>query len=223
MLTTFNSIQGHTDLFHEANDCTVKALAIAVNTSYEISHEAFHDAGRTPRKGTNDAMYKQAFKNLGYDLVEIQVPLMRRFSKKGMTVSLGTSKNNKVPRKGTYVVRTTSHLYVIRDGVAECPCDKKSYRIQNVYKVVKAFKPARQYTGSVHMGGAMVERKQKYIWVIQHKGGIMKCKRMTKFIDRALKSLGVRNSICVGVSYEYEYIDVNWKNAVCIIRKERVN
>jgi len=54
------------DRHNEANDCSIKAVALLLELSYSEVHTAFTQAGRKPRHGTYNHTLDKALKLLGY-------------------------------------------------------------------------------------------------------------------------------------------------------------
>jgi hypothetical protein len=93
---------------YERNDCTVRALAISTGRPYSDCYTVLANFGRKPNKGTNIRKFlKNNSSVLGFSFKKL------RFRKQ---ITL-----NKFVKKypmGTYYVRITKHVFVVKDGVA---------------------------------------------------------------------------------------------------------
>ena len=112
---------------YERNDCTVRALAISTGLPYSDCYTILANFGRKPNKGTN---IRKFFKNnssvLGFWFKKL------RFRKQ---ITL-----NKFVKKyslGTYYVRISRHVFVVKDGVAIDMAKPKQYcRITDAWEVI---------------------------------------------------------------------------------------
>jgi hypothetical protein len=93
---------------HERNDCTVRALAISTESSYHDAYMILHNFGRRPNKGTN---IRKFFKNN-------RTVLNRAFKKLRFRKQITLNKFAKKYPIGTYYVRISRHVFVVKDGVA---------------------------------------------------------------------------------------------------------
>ena len=107
---------------HERNDCTVRATAIAFNTTYAVAHARMAELGRKPRKG---ARYVFAAPRLG--LVE----------RRDLYASTWKTLAPKLA-SGRFVVRVAHHVFAVVDGV---PSEyvKPLKRIKSVYEVPPSY------------------------------------------------------------------------------------
>lgn len=112
---------------YERNDCTVRALAISTGLPYSDCYTILANFGRKPNKGTN---IRKFFKNnssvLGFSFKKL------RFRKQ---ITL-----NKFVKKyslGTYYVRITKHVFVVKDGVAIDMTKPKPFcRVTDAWEVI---------------------------------------------------------------------------------------
>ncbi len=112
---------------YERNDCTVRALAISTGKPYEEAYSILQNFGRKPNKGTN---IRKFFKNnkivLGY-----------WFKKLSFRKQITLNKFIKKYPEGTYYVRITRHVFVVKDGVAIDMVKPRTYcRITDAWSVV---------------------------------------------------------------------------------------
>jgi hypothetical protein len=59
------------DNLSEANDCTVKAIALACDVSYEAAHTALKTFGRKHGRGTSISIMEKACRMLGFKMVYV--------------------------------------------------------------------------------------------------------------------------------------------------------
>jgi hypothetical protein len=57
--------------FGEENDCTVRALAVALDGDYAQAHSAMQGNGRKKGKGAGQYIWKQAFRDCGFELDDV--------------------------------------------------------------------------------------------------------------------------------------------------------
>jgi hypothetical protein len=112
---------------YERNDCTVRALAIATLVPYWKCYRVLVEFGRKPNKGTN---IRKFFKNnkmvLGY-----------WFKKLKFRKQITLNKFVKKYPEGTYYVRISRHVFVVKDGVAIDMVRPKTYcRITDAWEVI---------------------------------------------------------------------------------------
>ena len=125
MIEYFKDCAGSPD--YERNDCTVRALAISTGQPYSECYNILASFGRKPNRGTS---IKNFFKNnssvLGFSFKKL------RFRKQ---ITL-----NKFVKKyslGTYYVRITKHVFVVKDGVAIDMTKPKPFcRITDAWEVI---------------------------------------------------------------------------------------
>lgn len=111
----------------ERNDCTVRALAISTGKPYEECYAILANFGRKPNKGTN---IRKFFKNN-------RVVLGHGFHKLKFRKQITLNKFIKKYSTGTYYVRISRHVFVIKDGVAIDMVRPKTYcRITDAWAVV---------------------------------------------------------------------------------------
>jgi hypothetical protein len=111
----------------ERNDCTVRALAIATLVPYWKCYQVLAKFGRKPNKGTN---IRKFFKNnkmvLGY-----------WFKKLKFRKQITLNKFIKKYPNGTFYVRISRHVFVVKDSVAIDMVRPKTYcRITDAWEVI---------------------------------------------------------------------------------------
>lgn len=147
----------------EENDCTVKALAIATNSTYEKAHGALALRGRSYRKGTSmgrifstlkdwgytvKTEYKksdidriQRWKEFGWSLDDSDIETMKDFKRsrwsKGKTIK---SIVPHLPSRGVFLIETSSHVLCVRAGQVHDWTDGRRHRITHVHRIIKEAK-----------------------------------------------------------------------------------
>lgn len=112
---------------NERNDCTVRALAISTGKPYWDAYTILQSFGRKPNKGTN---IRKFFKNN-------KIVLNFWFKKLRFRKQITLSKFVKKYPIGTYYVRITRHVFVIKDGVAIDMVKPRPYcRITDAWEVI---------------------------------------------------------------------------------------
>lgn len=112
---------------YERNDCTVRALAISTNRPYNEAYSILQLFGRKPNKGTN---IRKFFKNN-------KIVLGFWFKKLKFRKQITLNKFVKKYSTGTFYVRISRHVFVIKDGVAIDMVKPKTYcRITDAWKVI---------------------------------------------------------------------------------------
>ena len=151
------------DKWGETNDCTVKALAIATNSTYEKAHGALALRGRSYRKGTSmgkvfktlkdwgytvKTEYKkseieriQRWEEYGWNIHDSDIELMKDFKRsrwsKGKTIK---SIVPHLPSRGVFLIETRSHVLCVRAGQVHDWTDGRRHRITEVHRIIKEAK-----------------------------------------------------------------------------------
>ena len=109
----------------DTNDCSVKAVAIACNVSYEEAHKALERSGRKRNKGAYKHQVLGAIGRCGckYEALD---------KWKGKTTKTLT-----LPRKDRYLAMTVNHAIGVQFGLVKDYSDARNFRVQEVYKVTK--------------------------------------------------------------------------------------
>jgi len=113
---------------HERNDCTVRALAISTGGSYHDAYMILNSFGRKPNKGTN---IRKFFKNN-------RIVLNKVFKKLGFRKQITLNKFVQKYPIGTFYVRITRHVFVVKDGVAIDMTRPKTFcRVTDAWEVTE--------------------------------------------------------------------------------------
>lgn len=91
----------------QKNDCTCRALAIALNISYDAAYDMLHEAGRKCSRGFkfSDWVAKQPFATkISFPAVKGQ----RRMNPASFTAQFPT---------GVYICKVAKHVFAVIDGV----------------------------------------------------------------------------------------------------------
>ncbi len=131
----FNEVYKISQDIGEANDCSVKAVAIACGVSYSKAHKMFIDEGRLHGAGTISI-------DVAIALTKLEKANLEIFSQdklKNMKANLGrelTSNNIvKALPKGRYVIQTKGHMAALVDGEVKDWTTKRRFRIKNIIKI----------------------------------------------------------------------------------------
>lgn len=92
----------------ERNDCTVRALTITTNSTYQDAYTLLSNFGRKPNKGTNIRKFFKKNKSV----------LGSSFTKLPFRKPITLNKFVKKYTLGTYYVRISKHVFVVKDGIA---------------------------------------------------------------------------------------------------------
>ena len=110
-------------LENEANDCSVKALAITGNLQYKQAQETLAKAGRIKRRGVNSIIIHRAYTGAGLSLVGV-FGLSRwnngtRMACENTPILKGCTLGSfaKMHSKGSYVAIVTGHAVPVIDGI----------------------------------------------------------------------------------------------------------
>jgi hypothetical protein len=110
----------------ERNDCTVRALAISTGMPYHDCYMYLANFGRKPNKGTN---IRKFFKNN-------RTVFHYCFTKLKFRKSITLNKFVKKYPEGTFYVRKSKHVFVVKDGVAIDMSKPSTYcRITDAWEV----------------------------------------------------------------------------------------
>jgi len=107
------------------NDCSVKAVAIACNVSYEKAHKALELSGRELNKGAYVYQMLGAITRLGCTYEDLS-------SWKGKT-----TKTLSLPRNDRYIVMTSGHALAVQFGLVKDYSDSRNFRVQRVLLIKK--------------------------------------------------------------------------------------
>jgi len=110
----------------ERNDCTVRALAISTDMPYHKCYMVLANFGRKPNRGTN---IRKFFKNN-------RTVFHCSFTKLKFRKAITLNKFIKKYPEGTFYVRKSKHVFVVKDGVAIDMSKPKTYcRITDAWEV----------------------------------------------------------------------------------------
>lgn len=124
---TFEECEKQREAMGEANDCTVKALAIAGGIAYTKAHYIMKQAGRRNRRGTHTPNIKKGFELAGFKLEKVKHT--------GKTVTTITQDCAKSKR---YVAITRNHILAITNGIVQDWTEGRRHRIETLFEVTKA-------------------------------------------------------------------------------------
>lgn len=113
---------------HEQNDCTVRALAISTESPYHDAYMILSSFGRKPNRGTS---IRKFFKNN-------RIVLNKVFTKLKFRKQITLNKFVKKYPVGTFYVRKSRHVFVVKDGVAIDMTKPKTFcRLTDAWEVTE--------------------------------------------------------------------------------------
>lgn len=140
----FNELVAVSSVNREHNDCAVKAVAVATQTSYEEVLRRMTEFGRKSRRGTPMHVTDQVVHSLGYRMVRVHMmemiakyPMPHRAVLKTVT-SHHPQRFNRVWTDGnTYLLRTARHILAIVNGVNVDWSKGQALRGHALYRIEK--------------------------------------------------------------------------------------
>lgn len=127
----------------EHNDCTVKALAVACNVSYDDAHQALEANGRKHRDGAYFHTIRAAVEQLGYKLNVIDpAGIIASYPKPHCDKLKNVTTHHpdrfaSVWPKGTFLLFPAGHVAAIVDGQNHDWTRGRANRVQSMYEVVE--------------------------------------------------------------------------------------
>lgn len=150
MSKLFEKVCKSSNRWNESNDCTVKALAIAMQKPYEFAHGQLALRGRNYRKGTQ--MYKvfATLKDNNFTVKTVYQKFTAEYGSgeqgKKMRKSIWhkaktiRSLDGNLPQRGVFLVETSSHVLCVRGGEIHDWTKERRHRIVKVSKITKEAK-----------------------------------------------------------------------------------
>ena len=136
----FKKMEKASDKWGESNDCSVKAVALCAAVNYETAHGKCALRGRSYRKGLKLHPIRMAINDLGF--VTKKVDDNHKMSSVGWRKKYGSSmtigamqRAGIIPKRGVYLVSTTSHVLCVRAGQIHDWTSGRRHRILGVYHV----------------------------------------------------------------------------------------
>jgi hypothetical protein len=126
---------------YENNDCTVKAVALVCQVSYEVAHAELARLGRRPGKGCNASVWLLAIRNLGFELRCVHPhEIISRFPSSHQKLKGLTSHHpRRFPKhwdnSKVYVARSSGHAFAIIKGETQDWSINKVLRIRSIWEV----------------------------------------------------------------------------------------
>lgn len=128
----------------ETNDCSVKALSLALDVPYEKAHAALASEGRKHCRGTHVPAIRAAFAKLGGEFITVDpADFINRYPGAHKNLKSVTTHHpdrfNKVWADGnTYLIFVTGHVLVVRNGVNLDWTRGRAKRAYMIWKVTNA-------------------------------------------------------------------------------------
>lgn len=129
---------------HEANDCTVRALANALGIPYKLAHKIMAKAGRKDGSGVHVTAWHPVYERLGITLQSIHGStngakylehMTKRQRQDGITLE------RLLPRlgNGRYIIKIRGHVLAVVNGkVLDYGNNQAGSRVQAVYKAAES-------------------------------------------------------------------------------------
>jgi hypothetical protein len=119
----------------ERNDCSVKALALACDISYEDAYDEMLKVGRKKNKGAYTRQTLKALDNVGIKYREITPNGRRIRQPNGLKYTVRTIGRDFYA--GTYIMTINGHILTMINGVVEDWTQGKLNRVQRLIKIIK--------------------------------------------------------------------------------------
>ena len=135
--------------FFETNDCSVKALALVTDSTYDVAHATLRAKGRKKGRGTNMGQWLPAVEDLGYHYVNVTG------SFEGKTVN---SIEAELPKGKKFYIIVRAHMAAFDGNEIVDWSQGRRHRVTHVYHVAKFKKdlmPECKYKPKVVYQGAL--------------------------------------------------------------------
>lgn len=139
----FLGVQQASFAFNEANDCTVRALAIAAGVPYADAHATLQQLGRNNGRGVYfNSIMNEAFKRHGCRLTRVNM-LDTIATYPGVHSKLKSLTTHHPDRfkaqwpAGTFIMFTSGHVLAIKDGVNHDWTRGRAKRAVSLWRVEK--------------------------------------------------------------------------------------
>ena len=155
----YENLKKNADAVGEKKDCSVKALAIATDTPYEVAHEALRLAGRKHNTGSSAQVLAKALKNVGAssptllfmrynnrqaeeettrkldiaDRIDYDGEVIAVFRKKGLTPN---NIAKYLDPKKRYLVHVRKHVFAVVNGRVHDWSERRKFRIELIQEVI---------------------------------------------------------------------------------------
>jgi hypothetical protein len=139
----FSNLCNDSYAFDESADCSVKAIALAINISYAAAHELAAQNGRKKGRGMFTANICDAVRSQGYELVAHKAQhFIAQYPKSHQILKSVTTHHperfNKVWADGkTYIMFVKGHVLTIIDGVNHDHTKGRAKQAIEIYEVRK--------------------------------------------------------------------------------------
>lgn len=113
-------------IYKETGDCSVVAMALATQRSYQDCHAACALYGRIKRQGFEFPPYRKAFLRLGFELENLK-----------LSARTLLALHEELPQIGVFLIVTPRHYLCQRNGKWLDHTPRNKRRLCNVYQVIK--------------------------------------------------------------------------------------
>ncbi len=112
----------------ERNDCSVLALAVVADLTYDAAHKAMAEVGRKNNDGARTGQTFTALHNLGKTYDDV--------TDRASFAEIKTIKSLKrLNLKGKYLITVSGHILAMKDGEIHDWTNDRQHRIQKIYRV----------------------------------------------------------------------------------------
>lgn len=132
MTMTYDKTSLHALRHNETADCTVRALSIAADISYDEAHQICEDLGRPHRRGFRMPV-EQCFKLAGCVATKVDHTYRSSYGTHQMTVATVAKR---FPR-GSYIARIRGHVLAIVDGQVQDWSVGRRFKLNGLWRVTK--------------------------------------------------------------------------------------
>jgi len=141
----YNDLRRASAAMHENNDCSVIAIAIACNVTYEMAHAACKKHGRVNRQGTFVSISEKAIYELGYKIRKWtdaeKITKIHSYPGAHKGLSAITSHHlRRFPAAWRNVHRNMiwaswRHMFAVKDGIVRDWSTNSSIRVNTIWEV----------------------------------------------------------------------------------------
>lgn len=131
-MNTYETLSEKTKEYGERNDCSVKAVALTLNTSYEDAHTILKEHGRKDYRGVLLNTIYETLRSRGFEIESVEIP-------KGVTTINSFEKHilkGKFDTSKPILVLTSSHIVTFIDGVCQDYTSGRRHRIINIDRII---------------------------------------------------------------------------------------
>ncbi len=138
----FKRLSGESDSFGETNDCSVIAISLLCDVSYDVAHRALAASGRKEKRGARMPIIRRAILALGMNIQNVDSKsAIGKYP--GCHVSLKSvtthhpARFNKAWKDGcAYMFVTAHHCLAVVDGVVQDWSANRALRVTEILQII---------------------------------------------------------------------------------------